>query len=59
MSLGFPVEMVLCRNPTRAQSFPLNQGLVGMIRPLDGLPDQFKATCPGSQETHEYPQSEV
>ncbi len=59
MSLGFPVQTVLCHNPECAERFPLNHGLVGTIRPLDGLPDPFKATCPGCGETHEYRKSEV
>jgi hypothetical protein len=59
MSLGCPVQMVLCRNPECAMSFPLNHGLGGTTRPLEGLPDPFEATCPGYGQMHRYPKSGV
>lgn len=59
MSLGFPVQMLLCRNADCARDFPLTHGLVGTIRPFDQLPDPFEASCPECGETREYSKSDV
>jgi len=59
MSLGVPVQMLMCHDADCAMSFPLYHGLVGTVRPFDQLPDPFQARCPGCGQTHDYPKSEV
>jgi hypothetical protein len=59
MSLGVPVQMLLCHNADCNMSFPVYHGLVGTVRPFDQLPDPFEAKCPGCGETTEYSKSEV
>jgi hypothetical protein len=45
MSLGVPVQMLLCHNADCNMSFPVYHGLVGTVRPFDQLPDPFEARC--------------